>query len=43
MLRPLPAAQHIGDVRESAAAYIVKALLGERAELRCYDPKVRTP
>ena len=29
-----------GDVRESAAAYVVKALLGERAELRCYDPKV---
>lgn len=30
-----------GDVRESAAAYVAKALLNERAELHVYDPKVR--
>jgi len=30
-----------GDVRESAAAYVAKALLGERAQLHIYDPKVR--
>jgi UDPglucose 6-dehydrogenase len=30
-----------GDVRESAAAYVAKALLGERANLHIYDPKVR--
>jgi UDPglucose 6-dehydrogenase len=32
-----------GDVRESAAAYVAKALLQERAELHVYDPKVRRP
>ena len=32
-----------GDVRESAAAYVVKALVNEHAELRCYDPKVTRP
>jgi UDPglucose 6-dehydrogenase len=30
-----------GDVRESAAAYVAKALLGERAQLHIFDPKVR--
>ena len=34
--RPAPA----GDVRESAAAYVAKALLTERAECHAYDPKV---
>ena len=29
-----------GDCRESAAAYVVKALVAERAELHCFDPKV---
>ena len=27
-------------MRESAAAYVVKALVDERAELHCFDPKV---
>jgi UDPglucose 6-dehydrogenase len=30
-----------GDVRESAAAYVAKALLAERAELHVFDPKVK--
>jgi UDPglucose 6-dehydrogenase len=30
-----------GDVRESAAAYVAKSLLAERAELHVYDPKVQ--
>ncbi len=30
-----------GDVRESAAAYVARTLLGERALLQVYDPKVR--
>ena len=30
-----------GDVRESAAAYVAKALLAERAKLVVYDPQVR--
>jgi UDPglucose 6-dehydrogenase len=29
-----------GDVRESAAAYIAKALLAERADIHVFDPKV---
>jgi UDPglucose 6-dehydrogenase len=29
-----------GDVRESAAAYVAKALLAERADIRVFDPKV---
>ena len=29
-----------GDVRETAAAYVSKTLLEERANLRIYDPKV---
>ncbi len=32
-----------GDVRETAAAYVSKTLLEERANLRIYDPKVRLP
>jgi len=31
------------DVRETAAAYVSKFLLEERAHLRVYDPKVRLP
>jgi UDPglucose 6-dehydrogenase len=30
-----------GDVRESAAAYVAKALLAERAQLAVFDPQVR--
>ena len=30
-----------GDVRESAAAYVAKALLAEKAELHVFDPKVK--
>ena len=30
-----------GDVRESAAAYVAKALLEERAQLHVFDPQVR--
>lgn len=30
-----------GDARESAAAYVAKALLTERAELHVFDPKVK--
>jgi UDPglucose 6-dehydrogenase len=30
-----------GDVRESAAAYVAKALLQEKAQLQIYDPKVK--
>jgi len=30
-----------GDVRESAAAYVAKQLIGERALVRVYDPKVK--
>lgn len=30
-----------GDARESAAAYVAKALLEERAELHVFDPKVK--
>ncbi len=33
--------QDTGDVRESAAAYVAKALLQEEAELHVYDPKVQ--
>jgi UDPglucose 6-dehydrogenase len=29
-----------GDVRESAAAYVAKTLLGEQAQIHIYDPKV---
>jgi UDPglucose 6-dehydrogenase len=31
-----------GDVRESAAAYVVKTLLSEKADLWVYDPKVKS-
>jgi len=30
-----------GDVRESAAAYVAKSLLAEKAELHIYDPQVK--
>ena len=30
-----------GDTRESAAAYVAKYLLDERAEIHCFDPKVK--
>ena len=30
-----------GDVRESAAAYVAKSLLAEKADLHVFDPKVK--
>lgn len=30
-----------GDTREAAAAYVMKDLLDERAQLSVYDPQVR--
>jgi UDPglucose 6-dehydrogenase len=30
-----------GDTRETAAAFVMKDLLDERAELAVYDPQVR--
>lgn len=33
--------QDTGDTRETAAAYVIRALLEERAEVVVYDPKVK--